>query len=79
MRYLARAGFLARGPIMFGLVSCCEARWRRVLSLRRPLLPLGPPEEGVELVSKPKSFGGYFGEPRGQLVALAGNLGQLLL
>jgi hypothetical protein len=70
---------VAVGLIMFGLFSCCEARWRRVLSLRRPLLPPSPAQQGVELVSKPQSFGGYFGEPRRQLVALAGNLGQLLL
>lgn len=35
-----------------------------VLFLGRPLLTLGTPQEVVELVSKPKSFGRYFGEPR---------------
>jgi Domain of Unknown Function (DUF1206) len=55
---------VAIGLIMFGLYSCCEARWRRVLLLGRPLLPFSTPQQGVELVSKPESFGRYFGEPR---------------
>ena len=73
---------VAIGLIMFGLFSCCEARWRRVLFFHFPgwpLIPSGPLEEKRELLSKPDPFCGYFGQPGGEVVALADNLGKLLL